>query len=141
MLQFAARQNGYFGLVLTFGEPSVKERIKGILKYKRKPLIVSGIAVVCLLVLGIGLLVKPQSTESANSMEAVQSGEASQELQGTPSPSNEQRGNGPIDAVDVPSSEERGDGPTKLPQEEQEEVQKSIEEQEEIRKSIFAYQE
>jgi len=62
-------------------------------------------------------------------------------LQGTPSPSNEQRGNGPIDAVDVPSSEERGDGPTKLPQEEQEEVQKSIEEQEEIRKSIFAYQE
>ena len=141
LLQFAARQNGYFGLALTFGEPSVKERIKGILKYKRKPLIVSGIAVVCLLVLGIGLLVKPQSTESANSMEAAQSGEASQELQGTPSPSNEQRGNGPIDAVDVPSSEERGDGPTKLPQEEQEEVQKSIEEQEEIRKSIFAYQE
>lgn len=141
LLQFAARQNGYFGLVLTFGEPSVKERIKGILKYKRKPLIVSGIAVVCLLVLGIGLLVKPQSTESANSLEAAQSGEASQELQGTPSPSNEQRGNGPIDAVDVPSSEERGDGPTKLPQEEQEEIQKSIEEQEEIRKSIFAYQE
>lgn len=131
LLQFAARQNGYFGLALTFGEPSIKERIKGILKYKRKPFIVSGIAVVCLLVLGIGLLVKPQSTEPANSMEAAQSGEASQELQGTPSPSNEQRGNGPIDAVDVPSSEERGDGPTKLPQEEQEE----------IRKSIFAYQE
>lgn len=131
LLQFAARQNGYFGLALTFGEPSVKERIKGILKYKRKPLIVSGIAVVCLLVLGIGLLVKPQSTESANSMEAAQSGEAGQELQATPAPSNEQRGNGPIDAVDVPSSEERGDGPTKLPQEEQEE----------IRKSIFAYQE
>ena len=131
LLQFAARQNGYFGLVLTFGEPSVKERIKGILKYKRKPLIVSGIAVACLLVLGIGLLVKPQSTESANSMEAAQSGEAGQELQATPAPSNEQRGNGPVDAVDVPSSEERGDGPTKLPQEEQEE----------IRKSIFAYQE
>jgi len=131
LLQFAARQNGYFGLALTFGEPSIKERIKGILKYKRKPFIVSGIAVVCLLVLGIGLLVKPQSNEPANRMEAAQSGESAQELQGTPYPSNEQRGEGPIDAVDVPSSEERGDGPTKLPQEEQEE----------IRKSIFAYQE
>ena len=141
LLQFAARQNGFFGLALTFGEPSVKERIKGILKYKRKPLIVSGIAVACLLVLGIGLLVKPQSTEPANRMEAAQSGESAQELQGTPYPSSEQRGEGPIDAVDVPSSEERGDGPTKLPQEEQEEIQKSIEEQEEIRKSIFAYQE
>ncbi len=141
LLQFAARQNGYFGLTLTFGEPSVKERIKGVLKYKRKPLVVSGIAVVCLIVLGIGLLVRPQSTESANSTESAQSGEAGQELQATPAPSNEQRGNGPIDAVDVPSSEERGEGPKKLPMGEQEEIQKFIEEQEEIRKSIFAYQE
>lgn len=144
LLQFAARQNGYFGLALTFGEPSVKERIKGILKYKRKPLIVSGIAVVCLLVLGIGLLVKPQSTESANSMEAAQSGEAGQELQATPAPSNEQRGDGP---ELIPSSEERGEGPLELLQTEQEKLLQAEQEQllqaeqEEIRKSIFAYQE
>ncbi len=132
LLQFAARQNGYFGLTLTFGEPSVKERIKGILKFKRKPLVVSGIAVVCLIMLGIGLLVRPQRTEPANSTEFAQSGESAQELQATPYPSNEQRGDGPVISANVPSSEERGDGPSKLPQEEQEE---------EIRKSIFAYQE
>lgn len=59
LLKYAAKQNGYFLSPLAFGEPSVKLRIQNVLRYKRKNVIFSAIALVCVIVVAVGLLVRP----------------------------------------------------------------------------------
>lgn len=59
LLKYAARQNGYQTLTLTFGEPSVKTRIKNVLRFKKRNAAITVIAGICVVVIALGLLVRP----------------------------------------------------------------------------------
>lgn len=60
LLTYAARQNGYVLAPLTFGEPSLQSRIRNVLQYKKKNVIVSVIAILCALVVVTGLVLRPR---------------------------------------------------------------------------------
>lgn len=64
LLKFAAKQNHYVFTPLTFGEPSVRSRIENVLKYRKKGIALSAVAVVVTLLLGIGLMTQPKETDS-----------------------------------------------------------------------------
>lgn len=59
LLRYAAKQNGYMPAPLTFAEPSVKSRIKNVLNFRKKGVVVSVIALVCVIGVVIGLLIRP----------------------------------------------------------------------------------
>lgn len=59
LLKYAARQNGYVMTPLTFGEPSVKTRIRNVLRFKKKSVAVSVIALLCAAGVTIGLAFRP----------------------------------------------------------------------------------
>lgn len=63
LLRFAAKQSGYRLTPLTFGEPSVKSRIKNVLHYKKKGLIFSVLALLCVMVVALGLAFRPIKSE------------------------------------------------------------------------------
>lgn len=60
LLKYAARQNGYAMTPLTFGEPSVKTRIRNVLQYKKKGAVVSSLAAMCVIGVAAGLLLRPK---------------------------------------------------------------------------------
>ncbi len=63
LLKYAAGQNGFVLAPLTFGEPSLKSRIKNVLAYKKRGKIVT-IAAICVVALtACGLILRPQSEE------------------------------------------------------------------------------
>lgn len=64
LLKFAAKQNHYVFTPLTFGEPSVRSRIENVLKYRKKGIALSAVAVVVTLLLGIGLTTQPKETDA-----------------------------------------------------------------------------
>ncbi len=66
LLKYAARQNGYVMAPLTFGEPSVRFRIKNVLHYKKKGVVFSiiGIACVCCVVLGLAFRPAESGTDA-----------------------------------------------------------------------------
>lgn len=59
LLKYAARQNGYLFTSLTFGEPSVKSRIKNILRYRKRGVTVSVAAACCVILVTAGLFFRP----------------------------------------------------------------------------------
>lgn len=59
LLKYAARQNGYLVTPLTFGEPSVKRRIKNVLRFRKRNVVTAVIAGICVLLVAIGLFVRP----------------------------------------------------------------------------------
>lgn len=59
LLKYAAKQNGYVLAPLTFGEPSVKSRIRNVLRYRKKGAAISGLAVLCVIGAAAGLLSRP----------------------------------------------------------------------------------
>ncbi len=59
LLKFAARQNGYVMMPLSFGEPSVKCRIKNVLRFKKRKMVFSVIGFLCMSVAMLGLFVFP----------------------------------------------------------------------------------
>lgn len=63
LLKFAAKQNHYVFTPLTFGEPSVRSRIENVLKYRKKGIGLSAVAVAVTLLLGIGLMTQPKETD------------------------------------------------------------------------------
>lgn len=63
LLKYAARQNGYLLTPLTFGEPSVKSRIKNVLYYKRRPVLISAAAFLCVLIAAAGLSLRPENAQ------------------------------------------------------------------------------
>lgn len=69
LLKYAAKQNGYVMTPLTFGEPSVKSRIKNVLKFHRRPVLLSAAAFVCVLAVAAGLLLRPQMGAGADAQE------------------------------------------------------------------------
>lgn len=67
LLKYAARQNRYFFAPPAFGEPPVKSRIKNILRYRKRPVLVSVAAAVLVLAAAAGLVLRPG--ESPDSLE------------------------------------------------------------------------
>lgn len=63
LLKFAAKQNHYVFTPLTFGEPSVRSRIENVLKYRKKGIGLSAVAVAVTILLGIGLMTQPKETD------------------------------------------------------------------------------
>ena len=64
LLKYAARQNGYVMAPLTFGEPSVKVRIRNVLRFKKKGVAVSVMALLCMAGVAIGLAFRPVTTNA-----------------------------------------------------------------------------
>ncbi|MCM1280184.1 MAG: M56 family metallopeptidase [Robinsoniella sp.] len=63
LLKFAAAQNGYLMVPLTFGEPSAKTRIKNVLRFQKKNALLTGMAGVVVAVMALGLAVHPVEAE------------------------------------------------------------------------------
>lgn len=61
LLKYAAKQNGYVITPLTFGEPSVKTRIKNALRFQKKGVLLSGIAFILVLGVALGLIFRPKA--------------------------------------------------------------------------------
>lgn len=60
LLKYAARQNGFLMMTLTFGEPSLKSRIGNVLKFRKKGAALSLAAFALTLVIALGLLCQPK---------------------------------------------------------------------------------
>ena len=92
LLKYAAKQNGFVPAPLTFGEPSVKSRVKNVLGYKKRGMVVT-VAAVCVVALtACGLILRPQEQgggEMAQGNETPGSGEA---VQGSETPGDTQQG-------------------------------------------------
>lgn len=63
LLKYAAKQNGYLLSPLAFGEPSVKSRIQNVLRYKKRNVVFSVMALVCVIAVAAGLLVRPAEND------------------------------------------------------------------------------
>lgn len=63
LLRFAAAQNGYLMVPLTFGEPSTKTRIKNVLSFQKRNALLTGIAGLAVVVVVLGLAVRPVEAE------------------------------------------------------------------------------
>ncbi len=68
LLRYAAKQNGYVMSPLTFGEPSVKARIKNVLRFQKKKVWISAAAFVCVLGVALGLALRPAAGEGSGSV-------------------------------------------------------------------------
>ncbi len=81
LLKYAARQNGYLVTPLTFGEPSVKSRIRNVLRFRPQKAWAAVLAVLCVAAVVLGVFVRPAVTggnavSDAGSAEAGDPGEA-----------------------------------------------------------------
>ena len=59
LLKFAAMQNGFLVTSLNFGKPALESRIKNVLKEKRKSVLITTAAVIGVLAVTVGLLLRP----------------------------------------------------------------------------------
>ncbi len=59
LLKYAAMQNGYLVLSVTFGEPSVKTRIKNVLYFRKHNVVITSIAGFLAVIIALGLIVHP----------------------------------------------------------------------------------
>lgn len=80
LLKFAAKQNHYVFTPLTFGEPSVRSRIESVLKYRKKGVFLSAVAVLLLIVTGVGLLSRPKTAHQKSLSEGKANTELSDSL-------------------------------------------------------------
>ncbi len=71
LLKYAAKQNRYVITPLTFGEPSVRSRIKNVLKYKKRGIVISVIAVLVTIFIAVGLFAR--SKEIQNEAASIES--------------------------------------------------------------------
>lgn len=82
LLKYAARQNGYSFRPLTFGEPSVKSRIRNVLHYRKKSAFFSCLAVVFVLAVTLGLLFRPAGGEQEADISELSGPETDGEVSG-----------------------------------------------------------
>lgn len=75
LLKYAAKQNGYLVTPLTFGEPSVKRRIKNVLRFRKQNVVTAAIAGICVLLVVLGLLVRPSGKPTEESPLNASAGE------------------------------------------------------------------
>lgn len=100
LLKYAAKQNGFVLSPLTFGEPSLKSRIRNVLQFKKRGVAVTVIAVCVVALTACGLVLRTESVETMGpdkEQEEQQSGEKPQD--GEPSggdvqPGETQKGGG-----------------------------------------------
>lgn len=71
LLKFAARQNGYVMMPLSFGEPSVKCRIKNVLRFKKRKMVFSVIGFFCMFTVMLGLFVFPAEAHSVSGIRSA----------------------------------------------------------------------
>ena len=69
LLKYAARQNGYLMTPLTFGEPSVKARIRNVLGFRKRHMVLAVIAGICVFLVVLGLAVRPERESEAEELE------------------------------------------------------------------------
>ncbi len=63
LLKYAAGQNGFVLAPLTFGEPSIKSRIKNVLGYKKRGVVVTIVAICVVALTACGLILRPQTED------------------------------------------------------------------------------
>ncbi|MCD7842386.1 MAG: M56 family metallopeptidase, partial [Lachnospiraceae bacterium] len=63
LLKYGALQNHYVLTSLTFGEPGLKARVKHVLQFQKRGVIITVVAVLALVLLALGLLVRPSTQE------------------------------------------------------------------------------
>ena len=61
LLKYAAKQSGFTLSPITFGEPAVKSRIKNVLGFKRRGIVLSFLAVICVAGVAAGLVLRPSA--------------------------------------------------------------------------------
>ena len=61
LLKYAAKQSGFTLSPITFGEPAVKSRIKNVLGFKRRGIMLSFLAVICVVSVAAGLVLRPSA--------------------------------------------------------------------------------
>ena len=81
LLKYAARQNGYLMTPLTFGEPSVRSRIRNVLRFHPQKAWTAVLAVLCVAAVVLGVFVRPVVTggnavPGANTVPDTESAEA-----------------------------------------------------------------
>ena len=79
LLKYAARQNGFVLSPLTFGEPSLKSRIRNVLGYKKRGAAVTILAICLVGLAACGLTSRPKSEESIGANNSTQDEEKSSE--------------------------------------------------------------
>lgn len=94
LLKYAARQNGYRMTPLTFGEPSLKSRIQNVLHYKKKSVILSAAALLCVLAVALGLLARPERSVEEIPEAPVSEEPETEEISGMEETSDEVVNNG-----------------------------------------------
>ena len=63
LLKYAARQSGFVLSPITFGEPAVKSRIKNVLRFRRRGIMISVLTVICVVSVAAGLVLRPSAEE------------------------------------------------------------------------------
>ena len=63
LLKYAARQSGFVLSPITFGEPAVKTRIKNVLRFKKRGIVISVLTVICVAGVAAGLVLRPFAEE------------------------------------------------------------------------------
>ncbi len=63
LLKYAAKQNGFVFSPLTFGEPSLKARIQNVLRYQKRGLVLTVVAVTVVCLTACGLITRPVAEE------------------------------------------------------------------------------
>ena len=63
LLKYAARQSGFVLSPITFGEPAIKTRIKNVLRFRKRGIVVSVLTVICVVCVAAGLVLRPLAEE------------------------------------------------------------------------------
>lgn len=66
LLKYAAKQSGFALSPITFGEPAVKSRIKNVLRFKKRGVVLSVLTVLCVLSVAAGLVLRPSAETAGN---------------------------------------------------------------------------
>lgn len=66
LLKYAARQSGFVLSPITFGEPAVKSRIKNVLRFKRRGIVLSVLTILCVASVAVGLVLRPSAETAWN---------------------------------------------------------------------------
>ena len=63
LLKYAARQSGFVLSPITFGEPAVKTRIKNVLRFRRRGIVITVLTILCVVSVAAGLILRPSAEE------------------------------------------------------------------------------
>ncbi len=79
LLKYGALQNHYVLTSLTFGEPGLKARVKHVLQFKKRGVMITAVAVLAIALLAVGLLVRPATEEESFAVQESSVGQSSME--------------------------------------------------------------